>query len=679
MRFSTDLVLPRPPPGQFTPPRGFERRGERLEISDIERQRFLSEPLTDQATPSTPTTPRPRRGTACPAAPSKNTSIFGAPVGRPTEGNLRAAFKRAATKAESKKKLAELHREYADQSISLYKSAFEAAIDSSVPVLKGTAGFGAKSALSAANLLSIAIPWAGKRIYNLCVGDQSETVPVISNVSPTSFPSSPPQNSDSSKFPEFSLVPRSSALVRSDSVIVSTREEWEAVRTRILNLQIDMGSSAPGTDPTSDQPITLLDVSKLLNEQLKLFLTTDLKKIIADEVSKVAPPPVPDLIGVRAAARELELDVLIRHAQDEKRLIKDKGWREPIVLPPVNAVNTNDVTRPLRPRFDPSVLPKYVHYQTNLQSWFADIQVEVNLFGEELVWAAIPRYCFTEGSVVKAWYVGLGDVTHNFVTKDRDCWSRFKTAMTRQWSLPVGIAVRKAEERRKKNEETFLEYFYAKLNLLKNAYPVCNSDGYIEMIKASFEDPNIDLWARETSDLAVFAAELRLYDDHLIRYPAKAHVSAPVVSRINTRFSYSSPSLDQKSAQTSSVKNTSVKLTADTKDPARPRKTNDEIISLNKRRVESIQKRRDENGKMVDSFVKDNGSIGFLKNACTVCAKNGSPDKWHFSFACPLNKLSGLKSAQVKAESMAARAEVDDDESSEIEYTESENDEGVLE
>jgi len=54
--------------------------------------------------------------------------------------------------------------------------------------------------------------------------------------------------------------------------------------------------------------------------------------------------------------------------------------------------------------------------------------------------------------------------------------------------------------------------------------------------------------------------------------------------------------------------------------------------------------------------VKENGSIRFLKNPCTLCARSGSPNEWHFSFACPLNKLSGVgvKPRVLKAETLAS-------------------------
>jgi len=183
--------------------------------------------------------------------------------------------------------------------------------------------------------------------------------------------------------------------------------------------------------------VTLADISKLFQDQLKTFITGDLTKTIAAEVAKVNNGG-----GTtdRAAARAKELEVIIKHANDELQLIKDHRWREPLVLPTPapQIVMHNDPNRPLRPRFDPNVLPKYTHYKTNLQEWFTELQTEVNLFGEDLVCAAIPRYCFAENSVVRAWYLGLNEATQTFITKDRGCWERMKAVMSRQWLYQWG-------------------------------------------------------------------------------------------------------------------------------------------------------------------------------------------------------------------------------------------------
>ena len=64
--------------------------------------------------------------------------------------------------------------------------------------------------------------------------------------------------------------------------------------------------------------------------------------------------------------------------------------------------------------------------------------------------------------------------------------------MARQWSLPLGLAVKNADNR-KKDGETFLEFCYDKMNLLRNAYPNCRGEGYSEMVKASLDDPAVEL------------------------------------------------------------------------------------------------------------------------------------------------------------------------------------------
>jgi len=103
-------------------------------------------------------------------------------------------------------------------------------------------------------------------------------------------------------------------------------------------------------------------------------------------------------------------------------------------------------------------------------------------------------------------------------------------------ALPVGLAVRQAELRKKRDGETFLEFFYSKINLLRNAYPQCGAEGYIKMVMAALDDPIVELWARETSDLARFAAELRQYDDHLAHDPQTTRKLMPGLLRCIVRW-----------------------------------------------------------------------------------------------------------------------------------------------
>jgi len=103
----------------------------------------------------------------------------------------------------------------------------------------------------------------------------------------------------------------------------------------------------------------------------------------------------------RAVKRKRALERLKTIADKEIRLIDDKSWSEPLLNPPPEVRIEMPARTDARPWFDPSVLPKYNHYETNLDAWLASLKSDVRLYGEELVCVAIPRYCFRDGSMVR--------------------------------------------------------------------------------------------------------------------------------------------------------------------------------------------------------------------------------------------------------------------------------------
>ena len=150
--------------------------------------------------------------------------------------------------------------------------------------------------------------------------------------------------------------------------------QWEEKNKRILATTIMVNASSSQNSNEDNRPVTMADISILLTEQLQKFLDTRLTaaidnrltSMIISKVSKAAQAEASVGIDDRATARTKELDLIIQHANDEKKLITDRSWSSPLVLaPPV--VVPNDIQRLARPRFDPTVLPKYVHYKTNLQ------------------------------------------------------------------------------------------------------------------------------------------------------------------------------------------------------------------------------------------------------------------------------------------------------------------------
>jgi len=74
------------------------------------------------------------------------------------------------------------------------------------------------------------------------------------------------------------------------------------------------------------------------------------------------------------------------------------------------------------------------------------------------------------------------------ISKGDGCWVQFKEAFRDQWALPMGLAIKEANFRTKHVDETFLEFFYTKLALLKSAYPQNPVEAHIEMIKCCLDD-----------------------------------------------------------------------------------------------------------------------------------------------------------------------------------------------
>ena len=135
----------------------------------------------------------------------------------------------------------------------------------------------------------------------------------------------------------------------------AAQEQWEEKKKRIPATRIICHTSGLRYSNEENKPITLADISSLIADQLKTFLDTQLTSAIISGIKKATQAEVDD----RAATRAKELDLIIQHANDEKKLIINKGWRGPSVLaPPV--VIYNDTKQPTRPRFDPNVLPRYV-------------------------------------------------------------------------------------------------------------------------------------------------------------------------------------------------------------------------------------------------------------------------------------------------------------------------------
>ena len=105
------------------------------------------------------------------------------------------------------------------------------------------------------------------------------------------------------------------------------------------------------------------------------------------------------LTATRASARQTELEAKRKVIEDELKAIADKTWTGAFTSPepPSNTQLTRhggrDRTHKKTARFDPSLLPKF-KAQDDLEQWISEIQIDINVFVEQLVCPLIWRHCF---------------------------------------------------------------------------------------------------------------------------------------------------------------------------------------------------------------------------------------------------------------------------------------------
>jgi len=191
----------------------------------------------------------------------------------------------------------------------------------------------------------------------------------------------------------------------------------------------------------------------------------------------------------------------------------------------------------------------------------------------------------------------------------------------------MGLAVKEANLRTKRAEKMFLEFFYAKLALLRSAYPQNPAEAHIEMIKSCLDDPQAAGWAREAKNLSIFETELREYDNHLRRYSTL--LSGTAASRVKATPGYAP---QKATALSRPLLNTT-----------RAKRSAEEIQSLNKERAASLAVRTNNKSEKVMSFRREDGTLVFLRDSCSIYKREGKPNQMHFSFMCPLNRLGGGK------------------------------------
>jgi hypothetical protein len=92
------------------------------------------------------------------------------------------------------------------------------------------------------------------------------------------------------------------------------------------------------------------------------------------------------------------------------------------------------------------------------------------------------------------------------------CWQRFKRTMGNKWRMDLKQI--RADERSKKQGESYAAFGVDEHALLRKAYPEASSESVIARIRARL-DVACQMWCRERTDVDRFILEMVEYDQML--------------------------------------------------------------------------------------------------------------------------------------------------------------------
>ncbi|KAI5809713.1 hypothetical protein DFH27DRAFT_521368 [Peziza echinospora] len=413
-------------------------------------------------------------------------------------------------------------------------------------------------------------------------------------------------------------------------------------------------TTKPSKSPDTQKNNT--DVLQMTPEEMTRLVAETVAKSVAEALGPINTkldalpraqtpanqPPIPEILK---QARLEELASQTRRIEAEMAAVRNNTW-----VAPDNGQNQQtrveprdpNTPRPYHLRFDPTALPKYTQ-PGDLESWLAEMQLEVNTFGETVVCPAIYRHCFKSGDPVKSWYTMLGPDKADDLTKGPGCWFRFASAMREVWSKSIAARQREAEDRYKLPTESFIQYYFQKLKLLQASFPESAHSTHISRIRARFNDAQADRFIREQQDLLVFSEQCRQYDDHLKLHPVNQRITQfTFPSGSSGRYRTSATSLDTRAAtappQSAPPSTTAPRPTRETNSAApQPRPRDSGTKRRPDARLATVSERiNPATGKMERSFTRLDGTVKYLERSCDFCAQMGKENQQHFSFECPL-------------------------------------------
>ncbi|KAI5781708.1 hypothetical protein DFH27DRAFT_529204 [Peziza echinospora] len=293
----------------------------------------------------------------------------------------------------------------------------------------------------------------------------------------------------------------------------------------------------------------------------------------------------------------------------------------------------------IRTRFDPAHLPKFKEGD-DVDSWLAELTIDVNQFSERILCPMIYEHCFHSGSSIREWYLMLPKAVVQLMTEGDGCFKRFSAHMRERWDRPLSMRQRFADKRKKRPEESFQTYFYANLKLLSSTYPESEDVTHLSRIRSGLNDPEASLYIRERNSILQFVDECRKYYEHLNSNPRRSRFAFPLQ---NSAFAYKSPpTIPVYQSPTTALPASAQRTTQACPgmgNASESQRTDPQLASLSDRLNATLQK-------IERSFLCKDSSTVFLDRPCQIGKKMGNKNEMHFSFECPFK--ASIKSLVVE-------------------------------
>jgi hypothetical protein len=306
-----------------------------------------------------------------------------------------------------------------------------------------------------------------------------------------------------------------------------------------------------------------------------------------------------------------------------------------------------------KPRFRPDSLPQ-IWFGDDVAKWIAEMEHVILQHGEEIVCPEIFAHSFISGDAIKLWYMDLPVPTRKAMTTAPGCWTHFKEHMEHRFSVDVGLRQIEAEDRARYPNESYADFAFQKMYLIRRAFPNLASSAVISMVKRKLDLAAVS-FCRERNSVDDFVTELMEFDHLQTMHAPQRPPPLATGPQRGLNQSYATPSAGnrdygQTRRQTTQYQQQpAASYGQPVGKPSAPTPASGSGAVFVDPRLPTVQPRKHpQTGVETLSYLDRFGKAVFIQRPCGHCEAAGKRNAWHFEFSCA-NKPQAPKRARTYA------------------------------